>query len=275
MSFFKKLTKEFDELKASFGDDKEKEKTEEKKEEKKEEKHGDKPLGYESHDRGFDSSYDQSGYQPSQYQSGYQPPQHQSGYPPSQHDSGYQPLQHQFSPPPVASPPSAPPPPLPLGWTCQWDSNNKRAFYIEQATGRTQWEFPGHNPGSYDPHGAPGHESSRGHSDSYYGAYGGAMPSVPHQSGHGAHQESYYGGHDAHGGGSHGYDAHGSGHGDGHGDKKDKDKKGSDNTKLFAAAGAGVVGGALIGAAIGECLPFPVSYLPFSIVFSMEMGRLC
>src|ERR1700753_3264443 len=39
----------------------------------------------------------------------------------------------------------APPPPnaqLPPGWIMQWDPNSRRHFFVEQATGRTQWEPP-------------------------------------------------------------------------------------------------------------------------------------
>ncbi|KAI4150138.1 MAG: hypothetical protein L6R39_002333 [Caloplaca ligustica] len=45
---------------------------------------------------------------------------------------------------------SAPPsgnqgqPPPPPGWIAQWDHNSQRLYYLEQATGRTQWEFPSH-----------------------------------------------------------------------------------------------------------------------------------
>ncbi|KAJ3090315.1 hypothetical protein HK100_007488 [Physocladia obscura] len=34
------------------------------------------------------------------------------------------------------------PPLLPVGWSTQWDSQHQRYFFIEQATGRTQWELP-------------------------------------------------------------------------------------------------------------------------------------
>ncbi|XP_076451141.1 uncharacterized protein LOC143287018 [Babylonia areolata] len=31
---------------------------------------------------------------------------------------------------------------VPPGWTCQWDSNFRRYFYINGSTGETQWEYP-------------------------------------------------------------------------------------------------------------------------------------
>ena len=50
-------------------------------------------------------------------------------------------------PTPVGPPaPYGAPPPMPPGWTQQWDQNSQRWFYIEQATGRTQWDPPSHLP---------------------------------------------------------------------------------------------------------------------------------
>lgn len=31
---------------------------------------------------------------------------------------------------------------MPAGWSQQWDPNSQRLYYLEQATGRTQWEVP-------------------------------------------------------------------------------------------------------------------------------------
>ncbi|KAJ5726897.1 hypothetical protein N7493_005924 [Penicillium malachiteum] len=44
--------------------------------------------------------------------------------------------------PPLARPPPGPPPPLPPGWYQQWEPNAQRAFWVEEATGRSQWEAP-------------------------------------------------------------------------------------------------------------------------------------
>ncbi|KAI9244770.1 hypothetical protein BY458DRAFT_529332 [Sporodiniella umbellata] len=38
--------------------------------------------------------------------------------------------------------PLQPPQPLPEGWIALWDESSKRYYYVEQATGRSQWEFP-------------------------------------------------------------------------------------------------------------------------------------
>lgn len=47
------------------------------------------------------------------------------------------------SPPaPSARPPPVPPPPLPLGWIQEWEPSLRRAYFVETATGRSQWESP-------------------------------------------------------------------------------------------------------------------------------------
>ncbi|KAJ5198606.1 uncharacterized protein N7498_007723 [Penicillium cinerascens] len=46
------------------------------------------------------------------------------------------------APPPMARPPPGPPPPLPAGWHQEWEPNMRRAFWVEDATGRAQWEPP-------------------------------------------------------------------------------------------------------------------------------------
>ncbi|KAG8526272.1 uncharacterized protein KY384_000265 [Bacidia gigantensis] len=50
-------------------------------------------------------------------------------------------------------------PQLPPGWVAQFDQNSQRWYYLEQATGRTQWDPPSFYPsqpppGSGAPHGA-------------------------------------------------------------------------------------------------------------------------
>lgn len=57
---------------------------------------------------------------------------------PQYHNSAPIPPQH---PPPqqrYGQPPYSPP----AGWTQHWDHNSQRYYYIEQATGRSQWEPP-------------------------------------------------------------------------------------------------------------------------------------
>ncbi|KAL4976920.1 hypothetical protein BDW66DRAFT_46108 [Aspergillus desertorum] len=46
------------------------------------------------------------------------------------------------SAPPSTRPPSYPPPPLPIGWIQEWEPSARRAFYVETATGRTEWTLP-------------------------------------------------------------------------------------------------------------------------------------
>ncbi|KAL1959066.1 hypothetical protein VTO42DRAFT_3307 [Malbranchea cinnamomea] len=38
--------------------------------------------------------------------------------------------------------PSAPPPTVPEGWLAQWESRSQRWYYVQRATGRSQWEVP-------------------------------------------------------------------------------------------------------------------------------------
>ncbi|KAL4789370.1 hypothetical protein BDV19DRAFT_395104 [Aspergillus venezuelensis] len=45
-----------------------------------------------------------------------------------------------------APPPGPPPPSVPEGWTTQFDDNYKQWFYINLATGRSQWEPPQQTP---------------------------------------------------------------------------------------------------------------------------------
>ncbi|KAJ5640135.1 uncharacterized protein N7484_007997 [Penicillium longicatenatum] len=82
------------------------------------------------------------------------PPYEQPPYDRPPYDRGY------GGPPPGARPPPGPPPPLPPGWHQEWEPNARRAFWVEDATGRPQWEPP------FGP-GGPGYE---------YGARGGPPP---------------------------------------------------------------------------------------------------
>lgn len=123
-------------------------------------------------------------------------------------DHGYG--QSSYGQPPQQYPPSGPQ--LPPGWISQWDLNSQRYYYLEQATGRTQWEAPtggGWGGPPAPPGGAPG----------YYQSYGHAMPGVPPVGGHDDHSRAYYG-------------------------TNHQEKKGSGTGKLIAAG----VGGAALGA---------------------------
>ncbi|KAF4467471.1 WW domain-containing, partial [Fusarium albosuccineum] len=110
MSFFKKITKGLEEL--GIGD--------KDKDEKKDESQAPPP---QSHDNtrayGYHGEGGQGGPPPSQYYAA--PPQ------------------------PHYQPPSDKPP-LPEGWTAQFDQQHQRWYYVEVATGRTQWEAPGQAP---------------------------------------------------------------------------------------------------------------------------------
>lgn len=228
------------------------------------------------------AQHQQQSYPPQQQY----PPQHQQPYgPPSPSPYG-QPSPGPYGQPSPAPfgqhlPPSGPPPPqaggqLPPGWVQQFDQQTQRFFYVNQATGQTQWEMPQHpvpqnqysSPppggvyGGYQPPQAQGQygqpspapygqgppppgqygsappqgDQSRGQANSFYDSYGGAMPSVPPQGQHENRANQYYG------------DV----------DKKDKDKKKSSGygSAIAGAAGGlavGAIGGALLADALGKC----------------------
>lgn len=139
---------------------------------------------------------------------------------------------------------------MPPGWITQWDQNSQRWYYIEQATGRTQWDPPVQSPapqGPYAPPPPPG----------VYGA-------PPYGQQHGAPDErglfgnTHAPGAPGYAGGAYDHNSQSYGHGDsqgyGHSDKdqKNKDKKDKDkghSTAMLAAAG---VGGVAAGAWIGH-----------------------
>jgi hypothetical protein len=160
---------------------------------------------------------------------GQHPPQQHApqgqGYPPQGQGyatQGY-PQQQPYGqgPPPVGPPaPMGAPPPMPPGWVQQWDQGSQRWYYVEQATGRTQWDPPSNlPPGPYAP-----------------------PPSgAPYQA---------PGGHDERGlfGNTHGHQGHDytpSGHAT---NEKEKKKDKGHSTAMLAAAGiGGVAAGAWIG----------------------------
>lgn len=81
------------------------------------------------------------------------------------------------APPPQFRPPPGPPPPLPPGWISEWEPNARRAFFVETATGRAQWEPP-YGPSGYDgSRGDPGYYAPpAGPPPGYGGGYGGGYP---------------------------------------------------------------------------------------------------
>ncbi|KAG9545061.1 hypothetical protein KCU79_g16679, partial [Aureobasidium melanogenum] len=191
MSFFKKLKSEFEDM---FGDD----------DKKKEEKPSQPAQGAKPAENKPEQTRDINQPQYSspappdsfaQHQQQSYPPQQQ--YPlPQQYPSQQQyPLQNQPpyghpssspygqpgpspygqpSPAPYGQhpPPSGPPPPqaggqLPPGWVQQFDQQSQRFFYVNQATGQTQWEMPQH-PVPQNQYSSPPPPTG--------GAYGGYQP---------------------------------------------------------------------------------------------------
>ncbi|KAL8940794.1 MAG: hypothetical protein Q9216_002620 [Gyalolechia sp. 2 TL-2023] len=206
MSFFKKMVDKFEDL---VGDDDDKKKGDKKKEETAE--------GTKDH-----SSHDQ-------HASYGQQPQYEHSAPYGQQAYGAPPPMHQ---------PSSGGPPLPPGWISQWDPNSQRYYYLEQATGRTQWDPPqpyhptGFAPPSGPPMGAPGfghenHGSQYGPSTGYYSQETKHVVNDPHTGGLKEVTE-----------------------------KKEKKEKKSDKGGMLAAGAGGLavgaVGGAMIGHAMGD-----------------------
>ncbi|KAK8119134.1 uncharacterized protein PG998_003760 [Apiospora kogelbergensis] len=126
------------------------------------------------------------------------------------------------TPGPVYSPPRDKPP-IPQGWIPQFDQQHQRWYYVEEASGRSQWEAPGFNSG--------GGSDTRGHDPSYGGGGGGP--------GYGAPPPQQYGGYP----GSSPYPQ-----------QQEKQKSGSSGMLLGAAGGiaAGAVGGALLANALDD-----------------------
>ncbi|KAK3636853.1 hypothetical protein LTR56_013964 [Elasticomyces elasticus] len=117
MSFMKKLTKGFEELKSTFSDEPKKDQT-------------------SAHQAPLQEQRELN-----------QPPHGQQAY--GQAQSYGQPQGYQPPPPPQQH--GGPPPSLPPGWTVQWDQASQRNFYIETATGRTQWDSPAQAQSHYPP----------------------------------------------------------------------------------------------------------------------------
>ncbi|KAJ4286642.1 hypothetical protein N0V88_007932 [Collariella sp. IMI 366227] len=168
--------------------------------------------------------------------------QQQSDYssPPPQ-DRGY--AYPRLRPPPAtALHPADRQAPIPSGWTPRWDDRYQRWYYVEDATGRSQWEAPGFDHSAY--RAGPGGEESRGHGSTPYGApspYGGPSP-------HGG--PSPYGAPPA-GYGSSGYDSHSGQYYD-ESRGKDKEKKSSGAGGMLLAGAGGLAVGAIAGAVIAH-----------------------
>lgn len=126
------------------------------------------------------------------------------------------------APPPPYNPP-ADKPPLPAGWIPQWDDYYQRWFYVEEATGRSQWEAPGYEHAAAAGYGG----DTRGHGSEQYGYGGYAVP----YGGHGGYKGEY--GHEGE------Y-------------MEEKKKKKMSKGKILGAAAAGVAVGAIAGAVIAH-----------------------
>ena len=113
-------------------------------------------------------------------------------------------------------------PQLPPGWVAQWDQNSQRYYYLEQATGRTQWNPPLAGP----PIGSHGYTGQ-----GQYGAPGGS-------GGYYSQQYNQY------------TDSHGGKHKEVY-EKKEKSGKGGVMAGAAGGLAVGAVGGALVGHAMG------------------------
>ncbi|PFH62847.1 hypothetical protein XA68_11628 [Ophiocordyceps unilateralis] len=110
--------------------------------------------------------------------------------------------QYHAAPPQPAYQPPSDKPPLPAGWRPLFDQENQRWYYLEEDSGRTQWEAPGYNAPSPPMGGfAPPVGPPPGHAHASYGPPDGPPPSYG-QGQHGAPDgpppgrfEADYGGH--------------------------------------------------------------------------------
>lgn len=157
------------------------------------------------------------------------------------------------SAPPSARPPHYPPPPLPYGWVQEWEPRERRAFFVETATGRSEWTLPA--DAAYG-------EQSRGGGEPYPPPVPAAYP--PHESGGYPPQ----------------YPPH-EGYGGEYPEEKKKEK--SDTGKYLAAGAAGLAIGAVGGAILGhELSMFPshsfLGYLAvclMSVLLSIGANLVC
>ena len=180
-----------------------------------------------------------------------------------QHQYNQQPQygQHQSygGSPPSNAPTTTAGPTLPPGWTAQWDQNSQRWYYLEQATGRTQWDLPQPSQAGYPPSGAP------------HGSFAPGPPIGGHgYDGHGQQgaQGGYYSQETKH--------VHEDSHGGGHKEiveKKKKEEKSSGKGGMLAAGAGGLavgaVGGAMVGHAMGAYSLSPL--LPLLNLLSLTL----
>ncbi|KAL9038438.1 MAG: hypothetical protein Q9214_005281, partial [Letrouitia sp. 1 TL-2023] len=131
-------------------------------------------------------------------------------YPPSHSEPQY----GYDAPPPIQQPYSGAPPPLPPGWVAQWDQNSQRYYYVEQATGRTQWELPQGGPPPP-------------------GGYGGPAPGYMAQSQYNEYTDD---------------------HGEVHKEYHQEEKKKSGHGGMLAAGAGGLAVGAIGGALVADAL---------------------
>ncbi|KAL8858804.1 MAG: hypothetical protein Q9178_004721 [Gyalolechia marmorata] len=208
MSFFKKMYDKFADL---IGDD-DKKKDDKKKDDDKKENKYDSSKDHISHDQQAPTPHQPQYDEQTAYG-------HQPQY--SQHQS--------HSAPPPSHGTSTSLPPLPQGWIAQWDQNSQRYYYLEPATGRTQWELPQPSHGGFAPPGAPPMNSHGYDSHGQHAAPGGYYS-----------QETKHIVEDTHGGG--------------HKEVIEKKEKKSGNTSMLAAGAGGLAIGAVGGAMVGHAM---------------------
>ncbi|KAI4270796.1 MAG: hypothetical protein LQ337_006464, partial [Flavoplaca oasis] len=146
MSFFKKMVDKIEDL---VGDD----------DKKKDEKHKEDNHKEDKHDGILSPPHD-CPPNLTTFTTGTKDLSSHDQHPPyDQHQYNQQPQygQHQSygGPPPSHAPTTTAGPTLPPGWIAQWDQNSQRWYYLEQATGRTQWDLPQPSHAGYPPPQAP------------------------------------------------------------------------------------------------------------------------
>ena len=113
---------------------------------------------------------------------------------------------------------------MPPGWVQQWDQNSQRWYYVEQATGRTQWDPPSNlPPGPYAP----------------------PAPNAPYVAGAGHDERGLFG--NTHGHSGHDYNTAPGAPADPYKPEKEKKDKGHSTAMLAAAGIGGIAAGSWIG----------------------------
>ncbi|KAF7534092.1 hypothetical protein G7054_g6518 [Neopestalotiopsis clavispora] len=228
MSFFKNLADKFDDL--SVGGRKDEQQTPQA------QQHGRYNVG-DSYSASNSSppqqQYGQYGSQYGQGQYSYPAPQ-QYNFPAQGELYSSTPAQQRYGGQSQAPeyPPPQDKPPIPRGWISKWDQRYQHWYYVEEATGRSQWEAPGFDATRPPMPGA----DSRAHQPSYGG---GVLP----PNGYGA---------SGHGDGCGGYV--GEQRGDSYEPEKEKNSSNKSGMLLGVAGGlaVGAVGGALLNEALDD-----------------------